>query len=242
VEHVEENLKFVLTNVYKDTSLEYYQRFFFLLDMVEITFLSFLQNLEKIDFDVEEAKDIISILKQREKRKIRPNLLKEQELVESCEHMKEISFFCVDCQKSLCDKCKETHKSEHEIFPLTELQVIPILSRLIILSLKISFKNLRTLCCYCLMEKNLSEKKLKMNYSNQKKIEIRKYCIGFGISMRNEILVDVLKSNFKVFQTKYKEFIDKKFIEVTTVESGPKYCSNEIINNNGEIGTIDHGN
>jgi hypothetical protein len=60
--------------------------------------------------------------------------------------------------------------------------------------------------------------------------------------MRNEILVDVLKNNFKEFQTNFKEFIDKKFIEVTTVESGPKYCSNEIINNNGEIGTIDHGN
>jgi hypothetical protein len=123
VEHVEENLKFFLTNVYKDTSLEYSQRFFFLLDMIGITFRSFLQNLEKIDFDVEKAKDIISILKQREKQKISPNLLIEQEDIESCEHVKEISF-CVDCQKSLCDKCIETHQSEHEIFPLTELKEI----------------------------------------------------------------------------------------------------------------------
>jgi hypothetical protein len=118
VESLEENLKFVLSNIYKESTLEYSQRFFFLLDMVGFVFVSFLKNLEK-DFNVEETKKLISIIKQKE------NLdFKEEEFIETCEHKLNEIFFCVDCQKSICGECKGNHEKNHEIFPLEDLKII----------------------------------------------------------------------------------------------------------------------
>jgi hypothetical protein len=119
VESFEENLKFVLSKIYKESTLEYSQRFFFLLDMVGFVFVSFLKNLEK-DFNVEDAKKLITILKEKEKE----NLDFKEEFIETCEHKLKEEFFCVDCQKSICGECKGNHEKNHEIFPLEDLKII----------------------------------------------------------------------------------------------------------------------
>jgi hypothetical protein len=111
VESFEENLKFVLSKIYKESTLEYSQRFFFLLDMVGFVFVSFLKNLEK-DFNVEDAKKLITILKEKEKE----NLDFKEEFIETCEHKLKEEFFVLIAKNRFVGNAKETMKKIMKFF------------------------------------------------------------------------------------------------------------------------------